>query len=225
VTFWSTHIVPILGAFLERHPALEIEAMLDDRNVDLIESGVDVALRLGDLADSSLTARKIGQSARVVVATPTYIARHGKPQSPLDLDQHESVVYEVRGAGAHWTFRKGEATHEITLRGRLRMNAAEGVRAAVLAHLGITVGSEWMFTPDIRSGAVVPVLQTWTLAPIDLWAVLPSGRQATAKARAFVDFITNALSDPALPVGRKRPVATTSGTIASSSSTRNRPAR
>ncbi len=101
-------------------------SVLDDRNIDLIETGSDVALRMGDLADPALTARKIAQSRRLVVGTPSYFARHGHPQVPADLSAHQAIIYDVRGSGAMWTFRRGNAEETIKVSGRLRITAAEG---------------------------------------------------------------------------------------------------
>ncbi|MGB3124639.1 MAG: LysR family transcriptional regulator [Pseudomonas sp.] len=189
VTFARLHIVPYLGQFLAEHPLLDVEVVLDDRNVDLIEAGIDVALRMGDLVDSGLTARKIAQGRRLVLGTPAYFERAGEPLTPADLVSHQAIVYDQRGGGAVWTFQQGTANTAVTLRGRLRITAAEGIREAVLAGLGLTVSSEWMFVPELRAGTVMTVLQDWTLPPIDLWAVFPTGRQASAKARAFVAFV------------------------------------
>lgn len=189
VTFARLHIVPYLGEFLAEHPALDVEVVLDDRNVDLIEAGIDVALRMGDLADSGLTARKIAQGRRLVLGTPAYFETAGEPLTPPDLISHQAVVYDQRGGGAVWTFRQGKAEMAVTVRGRLRISAAEGIREAVLAGLGLTISSEWMFAPELQAGTVKAVLEDWTLPPIDLWAVFPTGRQASAKARAFVAFV------------------------------------
>ena len=189
VTFARLHIVPRLASFLAEHPAVDVDVVLDDRNVDLIESGIDVAFRMGDLSDSSLTARKLGNSRRMVLGTPAYFTRFGEPREPKDLPQHESIIYELRGGGVVWPFTRDGEEQEITLRGRLRLTAAEGVRAAVFADLGIAIASEWMFAPELASGLVIPILQAWSLPAIDLWAVFPTGRRASAKARAFVQFL------------------------------------
>jgi DNA-binding transcriptional LysR family regulator len=189
VTFARLHVIPHLPAFLAGHPEFEIDIVLDDRNIDLIEAGIDVALRMGRLADSALTARKIGQSRRRVVGTPAYFEKMGVPQTPADLERHQSVTYEQRGGGAAWMFRQGTTETFVTMQGRVRVNAAEGVREAVFAGLGLAVASEWMFAPELRSGAVKAVLDDWSLPDIDLWAVFPTGRQASAKARAFASFI------------------------------------
>jgi DNA-binding transcriptional LysR family regulator len=193
VTFSRLHVVPRLRKFLAMHPALDVEVILDDRNVDLVEAGIDVALRMGNLRDSSLTARKIGQNPRVVVGAPSYFAEAGEPASPAELVSHQGVIYDQRGGGTAWTFRQGTAEAAVTIKGRVRLTAAEGVREAVFDGLGLAVASEWMFAPEIASGRVRRVLQDWHLPPIDLWAVFPSGRNVSTKARAFANFIEQEL--------------------------------
>jgi DNA-binding transcriptional LysR family regulator len=197
VTFGRLHVVPLLPRFLALHPSLDIEVFLDDRNVDLVEAGIDVALRMGDLADSSLTARKIAQSSRIVVGSPEYLARAGEPTSPAELVSHEAVIYDQRGGGTVWTFRNGTADMAVTIKGRVRLTAAEGVREAVFAGMGLAVASRWMFAPELDSGRVRQILPDWQLKPIDLWAVFPAGRAAGAKARAFADFIESELGSGA----------------------------
>jgi DNA-binding transcriptional LysR family regulator len=195
VTFARLHVIPRLAAFLGQHPALEMDVILDDRNIDLIDAGVDVALRMGALEDSALTARRIAQSARLVLATPAYFAKHGEPKVPSDLLKHEAVIHGVRAGGTSWTFRKGNTETSVNVTGRLRVTAAEGVREAVFSGLGFVVGTEWMFLPELQNGTVRAVLRDWTLPPIDLWAIFPTGRRASAKARAFVAFIEDALGN------------------------------
>jgi DNA-binding transcriptional LysR family regulator len=189
VTFARIHLMPRLPEFLQRHPDLEIEVVLDDRNVDLIQEGIDIGLRMGTLVESTLTARCIASASHVVVATPTYFARAGEPSEPSALASHQAVIYDQGGGGAVWTFRRDAAEIAVTLKGRLRVSAAEGVRAAVLANAGVAIASEWMFTPEIADGAVKVVLQDWQLPRIDLWAVFPAGRTATTKARTFMQFV------------------------------------
>ena len=164
VTFARIHLMPRLPEFLQRHPDLEIEVLLDDRNVDLVQEGIDVALRMGrQLADSSLTVRRIASAPCVVVGTPTYFARAGEPTAPGDLAAHQAVIYDRGGGGADWTFRRDDAELAVTLKGRLRVNAAEGLRAAVLANAGLAITSEWMFSPEIADGTIKIVLQHWKL--------------------------------------------------------------
>src|ERR1700736_2450808 len=194
VTFARLHVVPRLAAFLAEHPALQVHVILDDQNIDLIESGIDVALRMGSLEDSALIARKIGQRPRRVLATPAYFEKHGEPTVPADLTAHQAIVYDVRGGGTAWMFRKGNTETSVNVSGRVNITAAEGVREAVFSGLGLAIASEWMF-PELKSGAVRAVLQDWTLPPMELWAVFPTGRRASAKARAFVTFIEEALNE------------------------------
>jgi DNA-binding transcriptional LysR family regulator len=194
VTFARLHVVPHLARFLAENPALDVEVVLDDRNVDLIEAGIDVAIRMSDLSDSALTARKIGEGRRTVVGTPSYFAKAGEPMTPMELSAHQVVIYDQPGGGTAWTFRQGTTEASVTVKGRVRMTAAEGVREAVFSDLGLSVSSEWMFAPELETGRARRVLQDWVLPPINLWAVFPTGRQASAKARAFAGFIEARLS-------------------------------
>jgi DNA-binding transcriptional LysR family regulator len=196
VTFARIHLMPRLPEFLARHPELEMEVVLDDRNIDLVQEGIDVALRMGQLSDSSLTARRIASGRHVVVGTPAYFERTGKPTAPGDLAAHQAVIYDQEAGGKDWTFQRDDAEIAVTLKGRLRVSAAEGVRAAVLAHAGIAVASEWMFSPEIADRTVQIVLQDWELPRIDLWAVFPAGRTATTKARTFTQFVQEVMRAP-----------------------------
>lgn len=189
VCFARLHIVPKLPQFLAQHPELDIDLMLEDRNIDLIEEGIDVALRMGSLPDSGMTARRIAQGRRLVIATPSYLTRAGVPKAPEDLLTHETVIYTRDGGGESWTFRKGASELATSVKGRVRISATEGLRAAVMADVGLTIASEWSFTPELVSGAVVAVMEDWVLPPINLSAVFPAGRLISTKARAFVDFV------------------------------------
>src|SRR5215472_9182926 len=194
VTFARLKIVPKLASFLARHPKLEIELILDDRNVDLVGEGIDVALRMGVLTDSALAARKIAVVGRRVVGTPAYFARAGMPEMPADLSAHEAIIYSQRGGGSAWTFAKDGAEQSVVLSGRIRSTAVEAVREAVLADLGLAVASDAMLGAELESGAVQEVLADWRLPSIDVWAVFPTGRRASAKARAFANFVEQELA-------------------------------
>jgi DNA-binding transcriptional LysR family regulator len=189
VTFARIHLMPRIPEFLARHPDLEMEIVLDDRNIDLVQEGIDVALRMGRLSDSTLTARRIASGRQVVLGSSTYFARVGEPAAPGDLISYEAVIYAQKGGGADWTFQRDGAEIAVTLKGRLRISAAEGVRAVVLANAGIAITSEWMFAPEIADRTVRVVLKDWQLPRIDLWAVFPAGRTATTKARSFTQFV------------------------------------
>lgn len=191
-TFARLHVIPVLPDFLAAHPELEIDMVLDDRPIDLIGEGIDISLRMGRLADSTLVARHLARTQRRVIATPSYLARAGRPETPADLSVHETLVFSQQDSV--WDFRRGGQSVSVSVRGRARFSAAEGIRAAVLSDMGLTIASQWMFTPELADGSVQAVLSDWSLPDIDLWAVFPSGRMATAKARAFADFVEAAVN-------------------------------
>ena len=192
VCFGRLHVIPNLSSFLAEHPDLDIEIVLDDRHLDLVNEGIDVALRMGAMPDSNMTVRRIAEGRRIVVATPTYLQQHGTPTSPGDLVSHQAVIYTPGGRGlpwTSWTFRKATAEVSVVLQGRVKMTAGEGIRAAVNSDMGLAVSSEWNFSPELRSGKVVEVLPDWALPLTNLSAVYPAGRLASTKARAFVSFV------------------------------------
>jgi DNA-binding transcriptional LysR family regulator len=195
VTFARLHVIPRLPLFLAEHPALALEAILDDRSIDLIEEGIDVALRIGELADSGATARHIGRTRRVVLGSDAYFKREGEPTTPSDLSSHSAVIYAQGGGGTTWTFQKSGVKETIGLKNDISITAAEGVREAVFAGMGLCVTTEWMFQPELQQGRVRRVLSDWSLPDFDLWAVFPSGRQASAKARAFAQFVAASLQN------------------------------
>ena len=195
VTFARLHLVPKLGAFLDAHPKLRLELVMDDRMIDLVAENIDAALRLGILTDSSLTARRLARAERYVVASPAYLANRGIPSIPTDLLEHDGIIYGQSSGGQEWLFRRGTSETSIRLRARLTLSAAEGVREAVLAGQGFAVTSRWMFAPELASGAVVPVLKEWTLPPMDLWVIYPSGKLTSTKARAFVKWFESIMNE------------------------------
>jgi DNA-binding transcriptional LysR family regulator len=192
VTFTRIHIVPKLGEFVARHPGLEIELILDDRTVDLVEEGIDVALRMGNLADSSSTARRLAKARRRVIGTSAYFEKRGMPAHPDELAHHDAIVY-MQGDSVVWPFKKGTQTRQVALNSRVRTTAAEALRAAVLADLGLAVASDWMFAEELKSGKALEALTDWTLPSVALWALFPTGRRVSAKARAFVSFVEEQL--------------------------------
>lgn len=195
VCFARLHIVPRLPEFLEQHPSLELELVLDDRNIDLVEEGIDLALRMGALADSNMTARRLAEARRRVIGTPEYFERCGIPQEPADLLAHRAVIYTRDGGGGEeWKFRKETAEVSVKMQGQVKITATEGVRAAVIADMGLAIVSEWAFTPELKSGKVVSVMDDWTLPAISLSAVYPTGRLASTKARQFATFVEHCLA-------------------------------
>src|SRR5258708_10132980 len=193
VCFGRLHIMRQLDRFLEKNPELEIDMVLDDRPINLVEEGIDVAFRSGSLVDSTLVARKLGQARRLVMATPNYFAKHGEPKSPAQLIAHQIVIYTPDGGGVSWTVRPASAETSVAVGGRLKVTAAEGLREAVFAHLGIAITSEWNFAPELASGVVASVLNDWELPTLDLWAVYPTGRMPSARASVFASFVATCI--------------------------------
>jgi DNA-binding transcriptional LysR family regulator len=194
VAFGRLCVLPRLPGFLAEHPALDVDIVLDDRKIDLVETGIDIGLRAGQLSNSALTARKIAQCQRRVIGTPSYFNTTGVPRSPADLVAHQVIIYEQPLGGPTWSFRHGQREVSVSLGGRVRLNSAVGVRACVLADLGLAVASEWMFAPELKAKTVKPVLTDWSLPPVEAWAIFPTGRQVSAKARAFASFIESQMS-------------------------------
>ncbi|WP_345816795.1 LysR family transcriptional regulator (plasmid) [Paraburkholderia sp. PREW-6R] len=200
VCFARLHIVPRLPEFLEKNPELDLELVLDDRNIDLVEEGIDLALRMGDLADSNMTARRIGEARRRVLGTPAYFARHGQPVTPSELLAHRAVIYSRDlGGGDRWTFSKDTIEQSVKLGARVSISATEGLRAAVFSHIGLAVASEWAFSPELRSGEVVSVMDDWMLPTVALSALYPTGRMASSKARQFAAFVEECLAPEFAP--------------------------
>lgn len=196
VTFARLHLVPKLGEFLDVHPRLRLELVMDDRVIDLVAENIDAALRLGSLSDSSLRARKLAEVERYVVATPAYFKKRGLPANPTELLEHDGIVYGQASGGQEWLFRRGTSETSIRLRARLTLSAAEGVREAVLAGQGFAITSRWMFAPELASGTVLPVLKEWTLPPMELWVIYPSGKLTSTKARAFTKWFETTITKP-----------------------------
>lgn len=187
--FARLHVIPHLSRFLAQHPALDVDLMIDDQNIDLVERGIDIGLRMGELGNSTLTARRIAKCQGRVIGTASYFNAAGVPRIPADLVEHRVVAYEQPLGGPTWTFRQGVAEASVTLGGRVHLDTTVGVRSCVLADLGLAIASEWMFAPELKAKTVKAVLTDWSLPPVQAWAIFPTGRQASAKARAFASFI------------------------------------
>lgn len=197
-TYAALHVMPRLGEFLDVHPELTLDMVLEDRRVDLVEEGIDLAIRLGRPADSSLVARKLGESRRMLVASAGYLDRHGAPEEPRTLSGHRLIDYSRFDGPEAWTFRRGGEAVAVAVEPALRVSAAEGMRGAVLAGLGIGMASKLMFAPELARGAVRQVLAGWDLPAVEVWAVLPPGRQAPRRARVFLEWLESVLGPDGL---------------------------
>lgn len=190
LAFARLHVMPRLGRFLAAHPAIRTDWLLGDGTVDLVDEGVDLAIRIGDVADQTLVARRIGTTRRITVATPGYFAHHTPPKHPLDLRDHDCIVYTGLATGDEWHFNGPDgAPVAIRVAGRVRVSASEGMRAAVLEGLGVAVVPTWLLTNELEAGILVRVLEAFEPAPRPIQAVHPSRRMVPPRVRAFVDFL------------------------------------
>jgi DNA-binding transcriptional LysR family regulator len=187
-------LMPRVQTFLEQHPAVRIDLRLSDGFTDLIEQGIDVAVRLGDLPDSSLVARKIGVSQRVLVAHPSYFARLSgggpKLEHPRDLTAHNCIVYTEVATQNAWEFLgpSGETEH-VRVAGNLQTNSSEVIRAAALSGLGVCHAPNWLLSEELAAGEVRTLLPDWRGRPIPIHAVYPTHRRQVAKINAFISHV------------------------------------
>jgi DNA-binding transcriptional LysR family regulator len=186
----SRVIVPLLQSFVARHPDLRVELSIDDRRQDLIQEGIDVAIRFGKLPDSSAIARLIGRWPLVAAAAPVYLEARGVPYDPPDLANHMFVIAGPV-AGKELSFRRGDLDIKVQPRGQIAINSAEVAVSAVRAGLGVAVASLPAFSEDLDAGLLVQLLPDWSLGDIEAHALFPSGRGAKAAARAFVEHLIN----------------------------------
>ena len=185
-SFGVREVIPRLPRFLERHPALRIDLGVSDQRQDLVVDGVDVALRLGSLPDSSAVARKLAEAPRVLAASPAYLERHGRPMNPDDLASHAVIFGPGASAPNAWTFMRNGRSTSVRVEGQLTTAANEG---AVVAGLGITLTSLWGCRAEIERGDLTRIMEDWAMEPVELHAVFPPGRAASPAARAFIDYL------------------------------------
>jgi DNA-binding transcriptional LysR family regulator len=195
VNFGVREVIPRLPDFMQRHPALHVDLLMDDRRHDLVNEGIDVALRWGALTDSSATARRLGASPRVVVASPAYLATAGSPDTPESLANHEVIVGPLGAGLGWWSFERDGRTTSVRVEGRLTTSTNQAATVAAVVGLGIVSLGLWNCRPELASGALVEVLADWHLKPIELHALFAAGRAAKPSARAFADYLASALSE------------------------------
>ena len=194
MSFAHQHLSPAIAAFLAEHPRLEIELDLNDRHVDLVNEGFDLAVRIGVLQDSSMIARLLAPCHRVVCASPAYLAAHGEPQTLVDLEalDHRCLVYSNRPVTELWRFRTGDTWQVARVATqRLISNNAQALRDAAIEGLGLAVLPTFIASEPIVRGVLKTVLNGYQLAEPSIYAVWPPGRQLSAKARALVEALSN----------------------------------
>ena len=182
-------IVPLLPTFFARHPLLKIDLMMSDRYENLIAEGADLALRIGDLPDSSFVARKLDSARRLFIAAPSYLASRGVPTSLADLAQHELISGPADAGDETWVGRRNGRIERQVVSPRVRSRSATGVVACAVAGLGVATASIWMCADALASGEAVEILTDYALDPVQAYVVFPAGRRPSQRARAFSDYL------------------------------------
>jgi DNA-binding transcriptional LysR family regulator len=203
-TFAQLYIAPILPEFLERYPEVNLELKLSDTQMNLIEGGFDLALRNYAIEDSSLRARKLAKDQRILCAAPSYLARHGTPQTPEELAAHQIMTF-MGGAARKLTTRSGKRACTYPPPGsanRVVFDDGASMRIATCAGVGISMSSLWSVSPDLRAGTLVRVLEDYEVEDQSaIWLVYPKSNVLTAKVRVFIDFLVEKIGDPPVWAG------------------------
>jgi DNA-binding transcriptional LysR family regulator len=188
ISLGRTHLLPVVAEFLATFPEVDVQLSFQDRAVNLLEEHVDVALRIGALADSSLIAARIGEVRRVVCASPTYLKLRGSPKLPEDLSKHDCITYVPIQSPGTWTFKRGEMEYVVPVRSRLIVSNLESACDAARAGIGITVLFSYLVAELVKSGELTPLLQDFQPAPRPISFVYSPNRFMPVKLRAFLDF-------------------------------------
>ncbi|NPT35273.1 LysR family transcriptional regulator [Paraburkholderia xenovorans] len=196
VTFGAMHLGEVVARYMEDHPHVNVEVLLGDRYVDLIDAGVDVAIRIGKLEDPGLVTRRLAPCRMVVCASPAYLKRHGTPRKPDDLLRAQRLAFSEAVSAGDWTLhdRKNRA-HVIDGPCRMTANNTQMLLAATIAGAGIVYGPTFVFGAHIRSGELVALLPAYRAADLTIQAVYPSARRIPLKVRRFVDYLAETFGD------------------------------
>lgn len=185
-SFGRMHIAPHLKPFLDANPMVNVELILSDAFVDIIGEGFDLAVRIADLRDSSLVAKRLAPNHRVLCAAPAYLDAHGVPQTLEELERHTLIAHNAD----QWRLEGPEGPVSVRVTGPLRTNSSEVVREALLAGLGIALRSTWDVGPELKSGALIRVLPAYSVGRrVAVYVVYPSRRHMEQKVRTFVDYL------------------------------------
>jgi DNA-binding transcriptional LysR family regulator len=190
ILFGRLHVLPIVTEFLDRFPEVQAALALVDRPVDLVEEGLDVAVRIGALGESSAVATRVGALRRIVVASPDYLARRGTPQRPADLSDHDVVAFSGIAGVEHWVFREAARDVNVAIRPRLVVSTAEAAIDTARAGFGLTRVLSYQAAEDVARGALLRVLPAYEGDEVPIHLVYPGGRHPPPKLRAFLDFTT-----------------------------------
>ena len=198
MSFGILHVAPLLPEFLAENPEVSVDMNLDDRKVDVIEEGFDVSIRITDLPDSSLVARRLGPCRHAIVAAPAYLEKHGVPRAPDDLRDHNIIAYQYQESATDWHFLTADKKQiTVPVSGSIQMNNSLALREALLGGIGITRTPTFVVGEDIAAGKLVSLLTDYQTLEVSIYLVYPQRRHLSPKVRAFVDFVAVRISsDP-----------------------------
>lgn len=197
MSFGILHIAPLLAEFHALHPDVRIDLNLDDRKLDVIEEGFDLSLRISELPDSSLVARRLCRCRHAVVAAPGYLDAMGAPKTPAELDSHRIVTFRYQESRLDWHFLNArKASEHVSLNGHTRINNSLAIRAAVLAGLGIARMPTFIVGEDIKAGRLHTLFDDYQVLELSIFLIYPQRRHISPKVRAFIDFMTPRFKDP-----------------------------
>lgn len=199
VIFGKIFIIPVILEYLERHPAVNVNALFLDRVVNLVDEGIDIAIRIGELPDSSLRATPVGTVRRIVVAAPIYLQQHGTPLHPSDLKSHRIVASTGITPSPDWKFYESDKLISVRVTPRLTVSSNEGAIAAVREGWGLTRLLSYQVAPHLKNNTLKTILRDYEPPSLPIHVVHGEGRRSTAKVRAFIDLVVERLrADPAL---------------------------
>lgn len=192
VSFGLLQLAPLWPGFMAKHPQVRLEVMLADRFVDLVEEGIDLAVRIARLESSSLVSRQLSATRLVLCASPKYLRKHGRPKHPSDLARHAVIAYSLLSVGDDWQFTGPEGLVQVRVQPRMRTNSGDTCRAAALGHEGIVLEPSFMVADDIAAGTLVQLLPEYRSLELGIYAVYPSRKFMAPKVRALVDYLADA---------------------------------
>ncbi len=188
-SFGVREIIPVMPGFLARHPSLNVSLLMSDQRQDTIKEGVDVALRLGALADSTATARLIGRTQRLVAASPAYLKARGTPKTPADLANHAAIVGPAGTSAGTWSFQKDDQSVAARINSHLTVSVNEAAVAAAVAGLGVVTTALWGCRAELVSGALIQLLPDWKMGDVEVHGMFTPGRPPKPSARALVEYL------------------------------------
>lgn len=197
MSFGILHVAPLLPAFMAQYPDIDVEMDLSDIKLDVIDEGFDLSIRISELPDSSLVAKRIAPCKHLIVASPEYLGRAGKPEHPNDLVNHEIATYSYQQSTHRWDFRSrvDQQTLQVSVTSRLQLSNSLALRAAILEGAGITRTPSFIVANEIREGRLVSLLDEYETLELSVYAVYPKRRHLSPKVRAFIDHLTAAFAE------------------------------